>query len=79
MSFRIILFAACLGFAGVAQAATILKEEPHAGMLPAGQPVLVDNGKCPAGQVLEVTAGQNSGVVSGAPSKRTRRCVKRPI
>lgn len=54
-------------------AMTILTREPDPGELRLGQRVYVDDGKCPAGQVQEVT-GANltaSGVV------RTRQCVAR--
>jgi hypothetical protein len=76
MCIRIFVFVAALGIASAAHADTILKEEPHVGMLRAGHPVLVDNGKCPAGKVQEVSAGETGR--GGVPAKRTRRCVQRP-
>lgn len=62
-----------------ASAQMILKNEPPLGGLRSGEVVLVDNGKCPKGQILKVTSGvivggRNS--VSG--SKRERSCVPRP-
>ena len=43
---------------GLASAASaVLKEEPPMGKLKKGQRVLVDNGSCPKGQVLEVPTG----------------------
>jgi hypothetical protein len=54
-------------------AVTILPREPDPGELRLGQRVYVDDGSCPAGQIMEV-AGANltaSGVV------RTRQCVAR--
>lgn len=60
----------------------ILKREPPAGSLPAGVTVLVDDGKCPRGQIKEVTGGGNmggsswrSGGTQGA--SRYRRCIPR--
>ena len=37
----------------------VLKQEPGAGRLHAGQKVLVDDRTCPAGQIKELTGGSN--------------------
>lgn len=58
-----------LGFA----ATDTLKEMPKPGDLPRGKTVYVDDGKCPKGEIKEVTGGsQEKGLA------RTVRCVKRP-
>ena len=57
---------------GVSAEAQILKREPAEGGLRPGQIVLVDDGSCPRGQVLEVTAAANRN------QGRARRCVPRP-
>lgn len=80
------LFMAALLTASVsnAMAQQILKNEPPSGagstMRP-GEIVYVDNGKCPKGQVLKVTAGslaggRNATGATGTP--RQRECVPRP-
>ena len=55
----------------------ILKHEPPLGTMRPGVPVYVDNGRCPAGQVLEVTNG-TYGSRTGHALPRGRRCVPRP-
>ena len=55
----------------------ILKHEPQLGTLRPGMAVYVDNGRCPAGQVMEVTAG-TFGNRNGHAQPRGRRCVPRP-
>ncbi len=73
-----------IGMIGVAQAyagAQILRHEPASGKIRAGQTVLVDDGSCPKGQVMEVKAGSNRSVSTGARlsgSKRTHRCIPHP-
>ena len=59
----------------------IIKREPPLGMLRSGESVLVDDGKCPHGQVKKVTAGvvyggRNNVSAKGLP--RERSCVPRP-
>jgi hypothetical protein len=56
--------------------AQILKQEPPMGSIRAGETVLVDNGKCPKGQVMAVTGGNH--VKAGGKNNvvRTRTCVK---
>ena len=74
------LLAAGLIMSSVAQAAPILRHEPPAGKLPAGESVLVDNGKCPHGEILKITAGANRSVSTGTTrtgSKRIYKCVPR--
>jgi len=81
MRHMLIAFAALFVLATSA-CAEILKREPPAGQLPAGVTVLVDDGRCPKGQIKEVTGGGNmgsgsyrSGGTQGA--SRTRRCIPR--
>ena len=58
---------------GVGQAVEILKEVPPPGTLPYMKIVYVDDGTCPAGEVKEITGGdQRRGIA------RQVRCVKRP-
>lgn len=55
---------------------TIYKREPPPGELRTGHKILVDDGKCPRGQIKEVTGGTR---VNGMPGvERTRTCVPRP-
>lgn len=59
----------------------IYDREPAKGQIIAGQKVLVDNGRCPRGQILEVTGGTNPslrGRSLGQSTERERRCVRRP-
>ena len=73
-----LLGTALLLLAGAAQAQVqILKREPQRGTLSGGESVLVDNGRCPSGQVQEVTAG-TLGNRNGHAQPRGRRCVPRP-
>ena len=78
-------------WAGAASAQEILKQEPRAGALLPGQKVLVDNGKCPKGQVQEVSGGSggtggsrgsNAAAATGGSfagaQPRQYRCVARP-
>lgn len=51
--------------------------EPRPGTLRAGETVLVDDGRCPRGQVSQVTGGDNLGGHHGT-APRTRTCVARP-
>ncbi|HEX3347518.1 MAG TPA: DUF6719 family protein [Acetobacteraceae bacterium] len=61
-----------------ARATEILKEEPHVGMLVYPNTVLVDNGKCPAGQVQQITGGMNPRRGGGQMMPRQYKCVPRP-
>jgi hypothetical protein len=51
----------------------VLKEMPGPGELPYNRIVYVDDGKCPRGEVKEVTGGSQSKAI-----ERKVRCVKRP-
>ncbi|MBL8588907.1 MAG: hypothetical protein JNK46_10300 [Methylobacteriaceae bacterium] len=65
-----------------AAAVEIVKQEPAKGGLRYGEVVFVDNGKCPKGQVQQVTGGQwgaaqaRSTTVATIP--RQYKCVPRP-
>ncbi len=54
-------------------AALILTREPDAGELRLGQRVYIDNGSCPAGQIMEVAGAKMT--TSGV--ERVRKCVPR--
>jgi hypothetical protein len=83
-------FAAAFLLADAASAQEILKREPPAGGLNPGQKILVDNGRCPKGQVMEVTGGNlpsraqrnaaaaAGGNVNAGGSPRQYNCVARP-
>jgi hypothetical protein len=65
----------------VKQILAVIPVEPPPGSLAAGARVYVDDGKCPKGQIKEITGGSNIGrggeiLKSGSP--RQRRCVKPP-
>ncbi|CAM5195158.1 hypothetical protein ARD30_18385 [Bosea thiooxidans] len=65
--------------ADAAIAQQIYRREPAKGLIPAGQKVLVDNGRCPPGQILELTGGTNPGLRArhGQSTERERRCIPR--
>lgn len=65
--------------AGPAAAQQIHSREPAKGLIGPGQKVLVDNGRCPRGQILEVTGGTNPGRRGrqGQSTERERRCIPR--
>jgi|EndMetStandDraft_4_1072995.scaffolds.fasta_scaffold1403512_2 hypothetical protein len=65
------LFAASAG-------AQVLKQEPPMGSIRAGETVLVDNGKCPKGQVMAVTGGNHVKAGGKSDVVRRRTCVKAP-
>jgi hypothetical protein len=50
-----------------------LKKAPKDGEVPHGKIVIVDDGKCPKGEVKEITGGSQD---KGIPRKT--RCIKRP-
>ena len=56
--------------------AQVLKQEPPMGSIRAGETVLVDNGKCPKGQVMAVTGGNHVKAGGKNDVVRTRACVK---
>lgn len=64
-------------FALPAAAAPILPREPAEGELLLGQRVLVDDATCPAGQIKEVSTGNNTAPNGKTRLQRVRRCVKR--
>jgi hypothetical protein len=49
------------------------KKAPKDGEVPHGKVVIVDDGKCPKGEVKEITGGSHD---KGIPRKT--RCIKRP-
>jgi hypothetical protein len=76
---------------GVAFSQQVMKVEPAGGALKTGEKVLVDNGRCPKGQVQEVTGGTRVGgsqenraasaagtSATAGSQERQRRCVARP-
>ena len=67
---------AATAFLGASADAQVLKQEPPMGSIRAGETVLVDNGKCPKGQVMAVTGGNH--VKAGGKNNvvRIRNCVK---
>lgn len=68
---------ACLACAAVAHGQTVLRTEPPMGQLRPGQRVLVDNGECPSGQVLEVIGGDHRKVGGKGLLERRKRCIAR--
>jgi hypothetical protein len=68
----------------------IYKEEPRLQLLNPGEKILVDNGECPKGQILEILGGNApnraqmnataaaGGDVYAGGQARQRRCVPRP-
>jgi len=64
---------------GHAASQEIYSREPAKGLIRPGQKVLVDNGRCPRGQILEVTGGTNPSLRGrhGQSTERERRCVPR--
>ncbi|TQI76682.1 hypothetical protein FHT98_4480 [Bosea sp. AK1] len=65
--------------ADAAAAQQIYRHEPAKGLIRAGQKILVDDGRCPRGQILEVTGGTNPGLRArqGQSTERERRCIPR--
>ena len=63
-------------------AANMLKQEPAKGTLSPGKVVYVDDGKCPKGQVKQITGGQISSNtkrnLGAANTRREKACVPRP-
>jgi hypothetical protein len=55
--------------------AETLKHEPQMGALREGERVLVDDGKCPSGQIKEVIGGNHVKVGGTKRIERTRRCI----
>jgi hypothetical protein len=67
---------ACTLLTVTAQAET-LKREPAMGKLKLGQRVLVDDGRCPAGQIMEVIGGDHVKAGGTQQIERKRRCIPR--
>lgn len=55
-----------------------MKYEPPQGEMRAGSFIYVDNGKCPKGQILKVSAGVQYGRMVGTGIRRQKECVARP-
>jgi hypothetical protein len=66
--------------ATAASAQGIMRREPAAGQLRAGDIVFVDDGTCPKGQIKKVTGGSNVGnnVAGMVGRNRHKECIKRP-
>lgn len=69
----VIISALMIGASVAAGCSSTMKAEPGPGQLGSGVKVLVDDGSCPAGQIKQVTGGNNS-----ANIPRTRECIARP-
>lgn len=72
---HIAALASILLLAGCAQ--EVLSAEPAPGKLRPGESVFVDDGRCPPGQVAQVTSGNNVGKLAGVTT-RNSQCVPRP-
>ena len=68
--FRLAVFASLLALAACGP--DLLTSEPGPGYVDNGQSVLVDDGRCPAGQVSKVTGPAN------LTARRTYECVRKP-
>jgi hypothetical protein len=55
----------------------ILREEPPVGAMRYGERVLVDDGRCPAGEITEITAARSTSA-DGEPRRQRRCIVRRP-
>jgi len=70
--FALAAFTAAL-VARIALAADYPKTVPKDGEIPYGKVVYVDDGKCPKGEIKEITGGSQEKAIP-----RKTRCVKRP-
>ncbi len=61
----------------VPASAEALKREPALGKLKRGQRVLVDDGRCPKGQIMEVIGGDHVAAGGKGKLERQRRCIPR--
>jgi hypothetical protein len=68
--------AAASALPGALADAQVLRQEPPMGSIRAGETVLVDNGKCPKGQVMAVTGGNHVKAGGKNDVVRTRKCIK---
>ena len=64
---------AALSICGCQAKVEYLKEEPPDFSVPYGKILYVDDGRCPSGEVTEITGGNQRESIL-----RKRRCVKRP-
>jgi hypothetical protein len=63
--------------AATASLGQTLRREPPMGKLREGERVLVDDGRCPSGQIMEVIGGNHVKVGGNKHIERTRRCIAR--
>jgi hypothetical protein len=77
MTWRAILAGFVMLAAAAGAQAHILKQEPPMGALKEGQRVLVDNGSCGRGKILEVIGGNHVEAGGYKRTKRTKRCIAR--
>ena len=68
---------ATLGVFAASVPAQVLKSEPPMGQLKENQRVLVDDGTCPPGQILEVVGGNHQKVGGTKLIERRKRCIPR--
>jgi hypothetical protein len=76
MTFAVVV-AATLGAFAVSVPAEVLKTEPAMGRLKENQRVLVDDGSCPAGQIMEVIGGNHQKVGGTKLIERRKKCIPR--
>ncbi len=62
-----------LALTACAASETVLAREPPAGQMRSGQVLLVDDGRCPSGQISRVVGGSNRLGFTG--SERLRTCI----
>jgi hypothetical protein len=68
---------ALVGLSAGVLAQTILKQEPKMGGLREGETVLVDDGKCPKGQIRRVTGGNHVKAGGSKQITRSSQCISR--
>ncbi len=73
-----VLFCIAIMLAATPAPAQVLQREPPMGALTDGQTVLVDDGRCPRGQVMQVVGGNHVKAGGFKQIVRTRSCVPRP-
>ena len=77
---RVLPLTFSIALAGTVTAqAQYLKREPAMGALKPGQRVLVDDGRCPKGQISEVIGGDHVEVGGKAQVKRIRKCIRQAV
>ena len=72
-----LLLLSCVFLTSCIGGSDILSAEPASGTLRAGQVILVNDGRCPIGQVSQITGGDNL-VGRAGTIPRTRACVVKP-